>query len=866
MARGFDSPRLHFLMDRCALGARRGWVGPYSAGMEPRTETQMHRLRRGSGGLHLSAECDPINPNEFNLKVIRAIEALGSAVLGQRKSEALRQQVSTGLLTPRDFGRDISLDVYRLIAHEISALRGLKLGDSIRRSEIAAVTDAHGEDRSEIKRLTTDVLADSAGLLGSSYEAVLECEPAVDLTSMTLRLDRTKSHARKASGSYYTPQPLVDHLLNAALLPVLDSRVQNASPSEEAEALLGVRVSDPSCGPGRFLVPAARMIAHRLASVQSRDEEPKTYTYKAAIREVIRRCVFGVDLDPVAAELCRMALWIEADDPDLPLIALREKIRVGDALLGTTPQLMAGGIPDEAFILHEGDDPKAATQLRRRNRTERKSDDSAFRIDARNRFAADAWCAAFVWKKCRPGVAGDNRDDAAHVDAITHSTFRVIADQPDNLGSRMRDEIERLAEQYRFFHWHAEFPEVFGESGIGGFDVLVGNPPFLNQLGALTASDTTTAHLQQILMDGAAAGYSDVAGRFLIRSLSLCKPGGRLGFVQPISLLSAADAMPIRQHLAREASLTSVWVSTEHAFEGASVFTCAVALTRDGPRRGLVSRAMNTSMDALPTLEVNHDELAAAETWSPMIAAALGIPEFQFQASGTIGDLAIATADFRDQYYGLDGFLIESDCAAGDQLSDEAYPPIVTTGLIDLAECCWGERPTKLLKQQWHRPRVDRRAMEARGSLGPWIAERLVPKVMLATQTRVVEVFVDEYGRFLPSTPLISVFAKHEQDIWKIASALASPVISALALQRYAGAALTTQAIKLSAKQSLRLPLPTDLQEWERAAELLRRAHAADSSARRDLLEQFGKAGIAAFQVPEDEARGLLTWWLGRLK
>ena len=250
----------------------------------------------------------------------------------------------------------------------------------------------------------------------------------------------------------------------------------------------------------------------------------------------------------------------------------------------------------------------------------------------------------------------------------------------------------------------------------------------------------------------------------------------------------------------------------------------------------------------------------------PLIACAIGIPEFEYESNGTVGNLAAATADFRDQYYGLDGFLVESEEISECDRLDSHFPPIVTSGMIDLAECRWGAAPAKLLKQTWHAPRIDRSAMKENGTLDPWISQRLIPKILLATQTRIIEVFVDDKGRFVPSTPLISVMPKERDAIWRIASALASPVASALAMQRYAGSALSTQAIKLSAKQSLRLPIPVDEALWKQAASMLQEAHEANSSLRRSVLESFAGLIVSAYRVPQDQASPLLQWWLGRLK
>ena len=208
--------------------------------------------------------------------------------------------------------------------------------------------------------------------------------------------------------------------------------------------MLGLKVCDPASGSGHFLVAAARRIAHRLATVRSGDEEPSPEALRHALRDVVGRCIYGVDVNPMAVELCKVSLWMEALEPGKPLSFLDHHIRCGNSLLGATPALIEQGIPDDAFKPIEGDDRKIASSLRKQNRDERKGQVSLFadlasdstaglsklsgkaaELDAlpddspadvrhkelrwrqlaeseeaeHQRLRADTWCAAFVWPK-----------------------------------------------------------------------------------------------------------------------------------------------------------------------------------------------------------------------------------------------------------------------------------------------------------------------------------------------------------------------------------------------------------------------------------------------------------------------------------
>ncbi|MEO1512758.1 MAG: N-6 DNA methylase, partial [Planctomycetota bacterium] len=331
------------------------------------------------------------------------------------------------------------------------------------------------------------------------------------------------------------------------------------------------------------------------------------------------------------------------------------------------------------------------------------------------------------------------------------------------------------------------------------FDVVVGNPPFLNQLQSDTAVDRELARSLRDRTDGDVRGYSDMAAAFLRLALDWCRPGGRVGLVLPDSILATADARPVRASVARRATLRELWIADSPEFGAATVTTCAPILEIGGSRVASVARSTGAGFEPLAPLDLDHDELADAETWSQLTASMRGIPPIELADGATIADLADATADFRDQYYGLEGFIL--DLAEAD---DDLFPPIVTSGLIEPAACLWGRKPTRILKRRWDCPRIDLARMRRDGELAQWIDRRRIPKVIVATQTRVIEPFVDSAGSLVPSTPLITVTPKPDRSLWTIAAALASPVATALALGRYGGAALSADAIKLSAKQALR--------------------------------------------------------------
>lgn len=385
--------------------------------------------------------------------------------------------------------------------------------------------------------------------LGSVYESLLETHAEVDLTSQAVNLSTAAGNERKTTGSYYTPSSLIRVLLDSALDPVLDEAEQADEPEA---ALLALNVLDPAAGSGHFLIAAASRIAHRVASVRSGDVEPSPTELRHALRDVISHCLYGIDVNPLSVELCKVSLWMEAMEPGKPLSFLDHRIVCGNSLLGTTPALIEAGLPDEAFKSLTGDDKTVVTSMKKRNKAERdgqgglgfgsdSADDAKAIADAiealdalpsdtpeqiaakeqrydalrsgaeaeRLELAANAWCAGFVSEKTKTSVQ------------ITTDVVRRCAEDLSRVTEDERRYIDELAAHYKFLHLHVVFPDVFhmptaGASPenekcgwSGGFDVVLGNPPWdqiqydPRETFALTHSDiaeaTTTAKRNRLI-------------------------------------------------------------------------------------------------------------------------------------------------------------------------------------------------------------------------------------------------------------------------------------------------------------------------------------------------------------------------------
>ena len=682
--------------------------------------------------------------------------------------------------------------------------------------------------------------------LGSVYESLLELVPRYDPVSHAFSLQTLAGNDRKTSGSYYTPSELVELVLDTALDPVLDDvEKRTKTPEARAAALLNLKVCDPAVGSAHFLVAAARRIALRLAVARTGELDPTPTDYSDALHDVVGSCLYGVDLNPMAADLAKVSLWLTAMTPGKPLSFLDHHIKVGNALLGTTPALLHDGIPDAAFTALTTDDKAVVARWKKANKTERANRDQAS-LFAEDQPALDWRRGAEVEYEIRSRL--ESRETVADV-AWAEERYRQSADEPegkrgraaadtwcgafvgprDDLGSVLTDgtiadllggaaEIESVATLLaaltprRLFHWHLEFPDVLS---LGGFDLIVGNPPFLSPLRS-GASVSPARLLVRSRFDGLGGPKADESSYFTLLADSLVKPQGRIGLVLPDSFLSASDSAEIRRRLVERHDLTDIWRGDGSEFE-AAVTTIAIALGPKTDSPALPVRRVGPTFRRLPDVELDW----RAGTWAPLVSESLGgLIAAAASLTEKLGDLCEITADYRDQYYGLRGAVHEAD---SETFSGREMPLLVTTGLIDPLRMSWGSTATKFDKVSYRAPVVDIAKLSP--ELQRWAASRLRPKILVATQGKMPEAVVDEAGSWIPCVPVLTVFpVEGGLKLDEIAAVLTSPPVYAYLKSTKLGAGLSTSALKVSAADLRGLPAPADRERLRGAVAALQRA------------------------------------------
>lgn len=445
---------------------------------------------------------------------------------------ALFSSTKTPILTPLDMGDEGAV----LILRNDSLLKAIRFLTTVERDKV-------------LQRISYADL--SVEEIGSVYESLLDYTPRIaaapekvddqEIAAGEFFLD-PRGKERKTTGSYYTHPSLVNELIKSALLPVLEDRLKAAlagydsehpeklSPEDRQkaeEALLAIKVIDPAAGSGAFLIAADNALGLRLAQIRSGDLYPTEREIRRARRDVLANCLYAVDLNPMAVELCKLSLWINAVVEDEKLNFLNHHIKPGNSLVGAFRRLVAQGIPSEAYGGATGDDPDLTRAIKRRNDQERAGQLSALRVtefhdpaelhawfelsrlaqedpaqaeqryrelheqseESAEHLAFDLWTAAFFWpleaetdgrtarERASAGIQGRRGERRLPDPPTTQDVFQALA-TPRLVDERMKAFARTLRDQYHFFHWELEFPEIYGPGGPRGFDVVLGNPPW----------------------------------------------------------------------------------------------------------------------------------------------------------------------------------------------------------------------------------------------------------------------------------------------------------------------------------------------------------------------------------------------------
>ena len=449
---------------------------------------------------------------------------------------------------------------------------------AVRNALLALTTRRTGDGRERIAYADLGVEH-----LGGVYERVLDYEvstPSIGTPTLV------RGGRRKASGTFYTPRSLTEYMVRRTLSPL----TSDATPDQ----ILALRVLDPAMGSGAFLVAACRYLAHAYESalVRAGVATPSDLSDidRASFRRIVaQRCLYGVDLNPMAVQLARLSLWLTTMSGDRPLTFFDHNLRAGNSLAGASiadvRRRRSGGrishapmpLLDELGI--EGAVGEAVTS---RQTLREGLEDTIEQVRAKEtlfaaiqapgaplarwKAAANLWCAGWF----DPAVRN-----------VPRTTFAALLDEASGRQSGLNQATiqsvlqagNNAATRERFFHWELEFTDVFhGRDGQPlrrpGFDAIIGNPPW-----EMLRGDAGDAAARELKADDGSrltrfargsgiyrlqgGGHANLYQMFVERALSLLRRGGRLGLVLPSGFATDHGCASLRRHILDSTSIDS---------------------------------------------------------------------------------------------------------------------------------------------------------------------------------------------------------------------------------------------------------------------------------------------------------------------
>lgn len=468
--------------------------------------------------------------------------------------------------------------------------------------------------------------------LGAVYERVIGFDDINDTGEARKR--GRHGALRKDTGTFYTPQALADFVVQRTLAPLVEGRT--------ADRLLDLRIVDPAMGSGAFLVAALRYLtaAYERALVRDGrcDASDITDAERTSFRRLIaHQCLFGVDANPVAVQVARLSLWLATLAHTKPISFLDHRLRVGNSLIGASPEDIhrSPGAATRDLPLFDDGTPRLEAMLRRVVPTllaiSREPDDSVADVRrkeaawsslqndahplARWKDAVSLWCAQWFWP------AGERRPSPAEIRAGAGALGYGREDLPAAQTGRLAAIARDTARRQEFFHWPLEFPDVFYDpSGIAaaGFDAVVGNPPWemvRRDSGSgrkgLVQDPIVKFVRESGLFPHCGHGHLNLYQPFIERSLTLVRPGGRVGLIVPWGFAVDDGAGAMRTALVDAGALDTI-VGFDNArglfpIHRGLRFAVIVAASGGAPR-DTRARFGLASTDAIEELTASGDE------------------------------------------------------------------------------------------------------------------------------------------------------------------------------------------------------------------------------------------------------------------
>lgn len=649
---------------------------------------------------------------------------------------------------------------------------------------------------------------------------------------------------RRETGAHYTPKSLTERIVEETLTPLVYNGPATGAPRAEwklktPEQLLDLKVCDPAMGSGAFLVQACRFLSARLVEAWAIEEqtgrvvdltgqvhEPRTSVdsmppgvearAESARRIVAERCLYGVDLNPLAVELAKLSLWLVTLSKGRPFGFLDHNLRCGDTLLGISclEQLTELSLDPSAKrqgrLFGRAVEKAVAEAVDLRNKLRdipirdirdveamaTLDDDASTKLEA-SRLLADAFVAALF--------AAEGGDIETRLAGLTMDADRVIKGErraADALVRRTANDLaddSLIAMSRRPFHWPLEFPEVFRR---GGFHCIVGNPPFMNAISNSTGRSDRQRTLYAQIYPMFAQGSYDLSLIFWARVLChLLHESGRYGMLSPTSMLSMSGPWKGWMHERWRPDVLSLYPID--FFHRARIRTTAII---GGAGQSRTLRVFN--LDAADNNGVSITTWTSDTNWYAQTSADSSTTTEVLEGPSLGSCFMISAGCTTGDAYKLKPLVVDDEGGAGRKL--------ITTGTIDRFTLKWGLQRTRYLKSDYEYPRWPERAAER--SVARAHDRQASPKVIVAGYTLVIESWCDPHGETagIVQTWILSCsdVLLHEQAslLYALAGVLNSASFSREFVRRHGANAMTGDYIVVKKKSLKQMPVPQILQ------------------------------------------------------
>ena len=633
---------------------------------------------------------------------------------------------------------------------------------------------------------------------------------------------------RRSTGTHYTPRSLTEPIVQYTLEPLVYVGPAEGKPKEEwklksARELLDLKICDMACGSGTFLVQACRYMSERLLEAWDEAEtshpgvpgitpqgEPSTGKPNEtlipkdeaerqvyAMRLVAQRCLYGVDKNPLAAEMAKLSLWLLTLAKDKPFEFLDHAIRCGDSLVGLRHIWQL-----ESFDLQK---PSGSHFLFLQPLFDRLDTITTIRKDISQNAAVNAH-ESQRQEQVFQEVSQLLEELILSADILIGTAFRqasgrhaVFTGAAAEVGelleakghSALLQAAQRVSGAHRFFHWPLEFPEVFGDGDSVGFDAFIGNPPFANAIEGIIDESSKQwlswyfPHL---------TGTADYSFYFGVQADLLVKEHGAIGLIFPRAILTARSARRFRKQLLASRPPAMVFApDNAFLFSAANVFVAALVLYKS-PR--CVGSRDHTDIE-FSEIHVNSDNW-----WEPLLAG---------NEVTVVAHKGPTVADTFEVFASMTtGMAYDILPFVTDDEGIQNGPRLVTTGLIDPNVCYWGKRNCRYLKHDFCHPAIALSSENLPRDIRRRLEKVGRPKLLVAGLSNRVEVFFDELGIYCGAVSTFTIIHPDDcvSDLSRLCDYLNSDSVTKRMMAQLGANAMGGGRVTMNKDFLKRVPLP----------------------------------------------------------